>query len=49
MKTYIVRRTVLESYEVTAKNRKEALEEAASKGDPYSIVVIRETVKPVKP
>lgn len=49
MKTYIVRRTVLESYEVTAKNRKDALDEVSKLGDPYSVMVIRETVKPKKP
>ena len=42
---YIVKRYIVEEYEVEATSKKDAKEEAASEGDPYDIRILKETVK----
>jgi hypothetical protein len=48
MKTWIIKRYIVEEYSVEAESRKEALEKVYKKGDPYKICVIKETVKKEK-
>jgi hypothetical protein len=46
MKTYTVKRYLVEVYEVYADNKKSAELAACDKGDPHTIHVIKTTVKP---
>jgi hypothetical protein len=45
MKVWIVKRYVVECYEVEAPNKEEAIEECLREGDPYNVDVIKITVK----
>lgn len=44
-KVWIVKRYVVEHYEVEASNREEAIEECLKEGDPYTVEVKKITVK----
>lgn len=43
--TYEIKRTIVETYEVDANSKKEALQLIGDKGNPSSITIIKETVK----
>jgi hypothetical protein len=45
MATYSIKRYVVETYEVEAKNRKEAISKRSEMYDPSSVTVIKETYK----
>lgn len=44
-KIWVVKRVVEEKYEVSARNKQEAMDQAALNGDPHAIKVIKETAK----
>lgn len=46
VRTWKVKRVVVEMYSVEATSRADALEAAAQKGDPYSVTIKSETATP---
>jgi hypothetical protein len=47
-KTWLIKRYVLEEYEVEAVNRKEALYKIGMKGDPGRVTILKETASIIK-
>lgn len=45
---YIVKRYLIETFEVMATSRENALEEVTIEGDPSSIEILKETVRKTK-
>lgn len=50
MKTYVIKRYLIEKYQISAKSKDEALSilKSGNFDNPFSISIIKETIKPSK-